>query len=172
MPRSLAITYAIITLALGVYFAVVGWLVQGAPSGAVDPRELLPSIFVLASLTAAALLLAAIVRNVSVATQRVSMRYYQTYGDDAPPEWIERPARTYMNLLEMPVLFYVACLLMLTLGHCDRASVLLANLFVATRVAHAIVYIGVNHVPTRFAAFLAGGVTLGVLWARLASQLL
>jgi hypothetical protein len=100
------------------------------------------------------------------------MGYYQNYRNDAPPEWIERPARTFMNLLEIPVLFYVACLLMLATQHCDRAFVLLATTFVATRVVHAIVYIGINHVPTRFATFVAGSVTLAVIWSRLASALL
>src|SRR5262249_32739481 len=110
--------------------------------------------------------------NVSVAVGKVAMRYYQNYRDDVPPEWIERPARTFMNLLEVPVLFYVACLLMLSAQACDAAQVTLAWIFVATRLAHALIYIGINHVPTRFAAYVTGCVTLGVIWTRMAYALL
>ncbi len=88
MPRSLAITYLVITLALSVFFACLAWLIRGAAPGPVDPRELLPSMFALVLLTAVVWLLMALVRNVSVAIGRVSVRYYQ----GAPPEWIERPA--------------------------------------------------------------------------------
>jgi hypothetical protein len=117
-------------------------------------------------------LLMLLARNISVAIGKVAIGYYRSYRDDVPAEWIERPARTFMNLLEVPVLFYVACLLMLVTRECDRAQVLLAGAFVATRALHAAIYIGINHVPTRFGAYLAGCVTLGVIWFRLAASLL
>lgn len=172
MSRSLALTYTIVTLALSAFFAWLSSLVSSAPSGSVDPHELLPSMFALVLLTAVVWLLMLLARNISVAIGKVSMRYYQSYRDDTPPEWIERPTRTFMNLLEVPVLFYVACLLMLVTQHCDRAMVWLATTFVATRVVHALVYIGLNHVPTRFAVYVSGCVTLAVIWARLSSGLL
>jgi hypothetical protein len=75
-----------------------------------------------------------------------------------------------MNLLELPLLFYVACLLMLVTGKFDGAQIALAWVFVLTRGIHAIIHIGFNHVPLRFAAFFAGSVTLGVLWIRFAAQ--
>jgi len=172
MSRSLAINYAIVTLALTAFCTWLASQVQGAPAGAVDPRQLLPSMFLLVLLTAIVWVLMLLARNISVAIGKVSMRYYQSYRNDAPAEWIERPARTFMNLLEVPVLFYVACLLMLVTQQCDRAHVLLASTFVATRFVHALVYIGVNHVPARFGTYVAGYVTLGVIWVRLSSALL
>ena len=90
----------------------------------------------------------------------------------APAEWVERPTRAYMNLLELPVLFYVACLFMLTTGKFDSVQVSLAWLFVVTRYAHALIYIGFNHVPLRFTAFATGVLTLAVLWTRFAVQTL
>jgi hypothetical protein len=172
MSRSLAINYVIVTAALAVFCAFLSQLVARAPAGPVDPRGLLPAMFALVALTAFVWLLMLLARNVSVAIGKVAVSYYRTYRDDVPPEWIERPARTFMNLLEVPVLFYVACLLMLVTEQCDRAQVLLAGTFVATRVLHAIIYIGVNHVPARFGAYVTGCITLGVVWARLASALL
>lgn len=172
MTRSLALNYAFVTLGLSVYFTWLSLQVGAAPSGALDPRALLPALFALVLLTAVVWLAMAVVRNVWVALGKTSMRYYASYRQDVPPDFVERPARTFMNLLELPVLFYVACLLMLATGQCDAAHVLLAQAFVASRLVHAIVYIGWNHVPTRFGTYAAGGVTLGVIWARLATQLL
>src|SRR5687767_9235025 len=120
MSRSLALNYAIVTLALTAFGTWLASRVQGAPAGAVDPRELLPAMFLLVLLTAIVWVLMLLARNISVAIGKVSMRYYESYRNDAPPEWIERPARTFMNLLEVPVLFYVACLLMLVTQQCDR----------------------------------------------------
>jgi hypothetical protein len=172
MTRSLAFNYAAITAALTLFFLWLRSLVSGAPEGPVDPRELLPALFALVALTALVWLLMVLARNISVAIGKVAMGYYRTYREDVPPEWIERPARTFMNLLEVPVLFYVACLLMLVTRECDRAQVLLAGAFVAMRALHAAIYIGINHVPARFGAYVAGCVTLGVIWIRLASVLL
>jgi hypothetical protein len=95
----------------------------------------------------------------------------RTYTSEAPPEWIERPARTFMNLLEVPLLFYVVVVLMLETHRFDQAQVALSWVFVGTRVAHAIVYIAFNCVPLRFAAYIAGCITLGVIWMRFATGL-
>jgi hypothetical protein len=172
MNPSLARTYLIVTLALSAFSALLAWTVLRAAPGQIDPRALLPSVFALVLLTALVWLAMLLARNVSVALGKASVRYYQNYRDEAPPEWIERPARTFMNLLEVPVLFYVACLLMLATHTCDAAQLALAWIFVAARAAHAIIYIGVNHVPTRFAVYVAGCVTLAVIWTRLASSML
>jgi hypothetical protein len=51
-----------------------------------------------------------------------------------------------------------------------RRAIALAWVFVLTRGIHAIIHIGFNHVPLRFAAFFAGSITLGVLWIRFAAQ--
>jgi hypothetical protein len=172
MTRSLALNYAAVTTVLTAYFVWLGSAVSTAPEGRVDPRELLPALFALVALTALVWLLMLLARNIAVAIGKVAVGYYRSYRDDVPPEWIERPARTFMNLLEVPVLFYVACLLMLVTRECDGAQVLLAGAFVATRAVHALIYIGINHVPARFGAYVAGCVTLGVIWVRLAGAVL
>jgi hypothetical protein len=75
-----------------------------------------------------------------------------------------------MNLMEAPVLFYAACAFMLATGKFDGTQVALAWAFVLTRYVHALIHIGFNYVPFRFTAFLAGTVTLAILWTRFAAQ--
>ena len=117
-------------------------------------------------------LLVAIVRTVPAPVIRgaASLRYFQTATADTPDERVERPARAYMNLLELPVLFYAVSLLMLTTGTVDSIQVSLAWVFVAARYAQALIHIGFNYVPLRFTTFLAGATTLAVIWTRFAQQ--
>ncbi|HMH17598.1 MAG TPA: MAPEG family protein [Burkholderiales bacterium] len=137
---------------------------QGAPAALLQP------VVALVVLTAIVLLMTVVYRNVALIRGAVSARYFRTFTAEMPAEWVERPTRTYMNLLELPVLFYVVCLLMLTTGRFDAVQVSLAWVFVITRYVHAFIYIGFNDVPLRFAAFLTGVFTLAVLWTRFAEQ--
>ena len=131
--------------------------------------SLIQPIVALVILTGIVWVMMVVYRNVAIIRGAASVRYFQTHTAEAPAEWVERPARAYMNLLELPVLFYVVCLLMLVTGRFDAVQVSLAWLFILIRYAHAIVHIGFNYVPLRFAAFASGAITLGVLWARFAS---
>ncbi len=134
------------------------------------PGALIPPVVVLVALTGLMLLITAVVRNLAVFHGDASVRYYRDYITEAPDERIERPARTFNNLFQVPMLFYVACALMIATDQIDRTQVVLAWLYVAARVAHAIVYIAVNRVPYRFAVYMASCIILGVLWTRFALQ--
>lgn len=171
MPRSLAISYAVVaTLLAGVCALLVAVVHQPPPLLPVDADSLLRPVVVLVATTFVVLVLTAVVRNVAVIRGTASLRYYQSYAADGPEEWIERPARTYMNLLELPVLFYAAVALMVATHRFDHVQVSLAWVFVATRIVHAAVYVALNRVPYRFAAFVSGVITLGVLWVRFGEQ--
>ncbi len=137
---------------------------QGAAAALIQP------VIALVVLTAIVGLMMVVYRNVAIIRGTASERYFRTFTAEMPAERVERPARTHMNLLELPVLFYVVCLLMLTTGRFDSVQVSLAWVFVMTRCVHAFIYIGFNYVPLRFAAFLAGVFTLAAIWTRFAEQ--
>ena len=171
--RTIRVTYLTIGALLAAFLAVLVGVVRMTPATPeVQSAALIRPVVALVVLTAIVALLMAVYRHVAVFRGAASRRYFQTFTADTPAEWVERPARTYMNLLELPVLFYVACLFMLTTGKFDPVQISLAWLFVATRYAHAFIYIGFNHVPLRFTAFLAGVLTLAVMWTRFAMQTL
>ena len=172
--KSFGATYLLIGAILAAFVAVLvavvrttpapAHIVQGAAAALIQP------LVALVVLTAIVFLMAVVYRNVAVIRGAASQRYFRTFSDDKPAEWVERPVRTYMNLLELPVLFYVVCLLMLTTGRFDAVQVSLAWIFVMTRYVHAFIYIGFNYVPLRFTAFLTGFLTLAVIWTRFAGQ--
>lgn len=171
MNRTLLTQYGLLTSLLLAFVAVLWFTLGQAPDEAFaqEQRLLIQPIIALFALTAVVWLLMFAFRNIAVARGVASLRYYRTYGTDAPPEWVERPARTFMNLLEVPVLFYVVCILMLQTAQWDATQVSLAWLFVATRTLHALVYIAVNYVPLRLATYLMGCITLAAMWWRFAA---
>ena len=163
-------TYLLVGVILAAFVAVLVAVVRTAPVHIVQGTALIQPVVALVVLTAIVGLLMVVYRNVAVIRGTATGRYFRTFTADQPAEWVERPARTYMNLLELPVLFYVVCLLMLGTGRFDSVQVSLAWVFVITRYVHAFIYIGFNHLPLRFTAFLTGVITLAVIWTRFAEQ--
>jgi hypothetical protein len=75
-----------------------------------------------------------------------------------------RAADNFRNLFELPVLFYVAVLLVAQAGLVSPLTVGLAWLFVLLRVLHSWIHCTYNKVMHRFQAYVAGGVALWILW--------
>ena len=73
-------------------------------------------------------------------------------------------SNNFDNQFQLPVLFYVACLLSLIVGGTGWAEVLLAALFVVLRYGHAAIHVTSNNVLHRFGVYFAGLVVLALLW--------
>ena len=87
-----------------------------------------------------------------------------------PPE-VSIPNRNYMNLLELPLLFYVVCLASFVTGLADAYMIALAWTYVALRAAHSIVHLTYNKVFHRLMLFALSNVALISLWIRFARML-
>jgi hypothetical protein len=81
------------------------------------------------------------------------------------------PADNFMNLFELPVLFYTLAVVLYVLNFVDPVYVWLAGLFVALRYVHSIIHITYNKVVHRFFAYALGGAVLWIMWCRFAFQL-
>jgi len=166
--RGVGVLAVLLAAFAAVLMVVVRTTSRSAP--VVQSAALIQPVVALVILTAIVILIMVVFRNFAFVRGAASGRYFKTFTTDKPDEWVERPTRTYMNLLELPVLFYVVCLLMLTTGKFDAVQVSLAYVFVITRYVHAFIYIGFNHVPLRFVAFMTGVLTLVVIWTSFAEQ--
>ena len=83
------------------------------------------------------------------------------------PNWPVRPtqvANAYHNQLELPVLFYLLTVLALVTRLADLLFVVMAWLFVVSRLAHAYVSVTSNNVPRRFRTFVVGVLVLLAMW--------
>ena len=120
----------------------------------------------LAALTFAILTLVGRTRFKAGFARRVKASDFR-YGESAnvPPD-VSLPNRNLMNLLEMPVLFYVACVSLYATRSVDGFARGLAWLYVALRYVHTGVHLTYNNVYHRLAVFAASNVVLIVLWAR------
>jgi hypothetical protein len=153
-----------------IFGAITAWLfvvTRGEPA-ALAPSALVRPMLALFALTAVVWAITLVVRNAAVIRGVVSIRYFVDLETDRPDERLERPARTFDNLMQAPPLFYVVCILMLVTQWSDQAQLTLAWTFVALRAAHAAIYIAVNSVPYRFAAWASSFVVLCLIWYRFA----
>jgi hypothetical protein len=87
------------------------------------------------------------------------------YGESPRvPGKVSLPNRNLMNLLELPVLFYVVCIVLYATDTVSAAAVGLAWSFVAARVLHSVIHLTYNNVMHRLAAFTASNFVLVALW--------
>ena len=80
-------------------------------------------------------------------------------------------SNNFDNQFQLPVLFYVAALLVLWTGSVGWLELLLAWLFVALRYGHAAIHVTTNTLMQRFAVYTAGLAVLAVLWLLLVLRL-
>jgi hypothetical protein len=80
--------------------------------------------------------------------------------DDALPAEVQWKAHNYNHLLEQPVLFYAAGLLLILLRAESDFALMLAWFYVVARVVHSLVQAVSNLVPLRFAIFMLGSLAL------------
>ena len=99
--------------------------------------------------------------------RRVRVEDFRLGESPNVPADVALPNRNFMNLFEMPVLFYVACVILFVTNAVDGLALVLAWLYVASRIAHSLIHLTYNNVIHRLAAFAASNVVLLVLWVRL-----
>jgi hypothetical protein len=83
------------------------------------------------------------------------------------PEDAEKRAHNQRNQFELPVLFYAVTAFALILGAADTIMVVLAWVFVASRLVHAAIHIGPNKVRWRGPVFIFGFLVVTAMWAKL-----
>src|SRR4030095_16173616 len=135
-PKTVGATYLLIGAIFAAFVAVLVAVVVWSTPAPVQGTALIQPVVALVILTAIVFVLMVVYRNLALIRGAASLRYFQSATVDQPAEKVERPARAYANLLELPVLFYAVCLLMLTTGTFDSIQVSLAWVFVAARYAH------------------------------------
>ncbi|HAU69307.1 MAG TPA: hypothetical protein DCW52_13030 [Gammaproteobacteria bacterium] len=67
------------------------------------------------------------------------------------------------NQFQLPIVFYVLCLILASISSVSVFALAVAWLFVATRWFHAYVHVTSNHIPSRFGSFVVSTLVLLVL---------
>jgi hypothetical protein len=80
------------------------------------------------------------------------------------PDHVTIPNRAYMNLLELPVLFYVAGVMYFVTAKVDVLVLAIAWIYVTLRFVHSAIHMTYNNVMHRLIPFAASNVVLLAFW--------
>jgi hypothetical protein len=118
----------------------------------------------LAGLTFAVLGLIPLQRVRAARSGVVTPRDFRLGESARVPDFAVLPNRNYMNLLELPTLFYPVCLMFYVAHRVDAAALVMAWAYVVLRAVHSVIHLTYNGVIHRLVAFAAFNVALGALW--------
>jgi len=100
----------------------------------------------------------------------VSMRYFGIYQGQGEPEDSAKAARHFSNLFEAPTLFYAGCLAAMITHDAGLAVQVLAWVYVAARIIHAIIHLGGNRIGQRVRIYFVGWLALAALWIQVVAH--
>ncbi len=80
------------------------------------------------------------------------------------PGDVSIPNRNYMNLLELPVLFYVACFMYDMTSRVDGYVLTIAWVYVGLRAMHSLIHLTYNNVRHRLIPFAVSNFVLATFW--------
>ncbi|MDE2419565.1 MAG: MAPEG family protein [Gammaproteobacteria bacterium] len=90
------------------------------------------------------------------------------FGESARvPTVVSIPNRNYMNLLELPILFYAANIILFITGKADTIFLYMAWTYVGLRICHSAVHLTYNRVLHRMFIFGMSNGVLAVMWLRI-----
>jgi len=131
------------------------------------PELILEPMIALAGLTYLVLLRLPYVRFRAIFAREVQLEDFKHFHAADLPAELSVPNRNYMNLLELPTLFYVVCLGLYVVGKVTDVDQVLAWSYVGLRGIHSLVHLSYNRVLHRFLLFGASNFVLAALWVRL-----
>ena len=127
-------------------------------------------MFFMVMLTFVTLLFTLRIRLASVRRGEVSLSYYSMFQGEEIPDLVIKTSRNVANLFEVPVLFYTAGVLYVTLEISDSVLVTLAWLFVIARVIHTGIHLSYNNVMHRLIVFGLGNLSVLGMWISIVSS--
>jgi hypothetical protein len=136
-----------------------------------DPAILYP-VFALASWTGLVLQLIPFVRVRAGLRREIRTDDFKFGESAAVPPAVSIPNRNYMNLLELPVLFYVVCLMLYASAAASPNALRLAWAYVFFRIVHSLIHLTYNRVFHRLGAFALSNAVLVVLWVVAAMRII
>ncbi|WP_134496782.1 MAPEG family protein [Microvirga pakistanensis] len=93
-------------------------------------------------------------------------------GERNWPKRILQIQNSYHSQFELPVLFYVLTALALITRKADMLFVVMAWMFVVSRLVHAFIHTTSNKMIRRFQAFVVGVIILMIMWIVFALRVL
>jgi len=106
-------------------------------------------------------------RYQAVRKDGLNPRYFKLYRGGKIPDYLAKVTQHFENLLELPILFYLAIILVLTLNLVDIVYIILAWCFFLSRCVHTAIHTSYNKLMHRKNTFILSTVVLILLWMRI-----
>lgn len=123
-------------------------------------------VFALAGLTFAILLLIPYKRLKAVFLKQLVADDFKFGESKNVPPSVSLPNQNYTNLLELPVLFYVVCLVLYVTNSVNALAIYLAWTYVGFRLIHSMVHLTSNNIFQRLIVFAISAFVLIAMWVR------
>lgn len=127
-------------------------------------NSILIPIFPLFALTLFVMVRLFLLRVEAVKSGAVSIGFYRVFKNGVEPDKALAYSRHLTNLLELPPLFYISCILIFVTDTNSVFVLICAWVFVIARYLHAYIHLGGNNVRHRFRAFGLGVAALSLIW--------
>jgi hypothetical protein len=136
-----------------------------------NPVLILHPMAALAALTFLVVLLVGFTRFRAGGRRLITADDFRFGESPKVPGHVSIPNRNLMNLLEVPMLFYIGCLTLYVTKTVDQAPLYLAWTYVALRVIHSAIHLSYNNVYHRLSVYTVSNVVLVTLWVVLFAAL-
>ena len=91
-------------------------------------------------------------------------RYFKTFEGEKPPRYVLQADQHLVNLFEAPMLFFAVGILAISLDTVDTVILLMASIYVISRVIHAIISLTNNRLLWRARVFIFSTIILLMMW--------
>ncbi len=122
-------------------------------------------------LTIVVIILTFSVRVKSYKQGKVNVVYFK-HNQGKAPKTMLRWGDNLQNQFELPVLFYALVTILIATENTESIYIILAWIFVFSRVVHSWIHIKSNHIGQRLTSFAAGFITIIVMWITFTIQML
>ncbi len=134
--------------------------------------EIIYPVFAMFALTIFVAFRLAYLRFTGASSGQINPRFFKTYRGYEEPDHLRVMSRHLINLYEMPVLFYVAGILILQTGQTGVLTLSLAWAYVGLRYIHSYIHLSSNKLMHRFRVFALSSFVLIALWLTLFIRLM
>lgn len=94
-------------------------------------------------------------------------KYFRLYRGAKLPDYLLKVTQHYENLLELPLFFYAAIILLTALNIVDYFYIFLTWSFLLLRLVHTYIHTTSNRVIQRKNIFIASSIILIILWVKI-----
>jgi hypothetical protein len=103
----------------------------------------------------------------AVIRKEVHIKHFKLFDEGIPPK-LQSASQHYKNMFEMPILFYVLCVLLIINNNATSLDIFFAWGFVIFRILHSISRIPNRDVNLRFSLFAGSFIMLVAGWIHFA----